>query len=188
MGENNIFKGETMCKEGENNHLNDVVDMDDPVNQFTLGATYYNGIFDEPDYKEAVKWFRLSAEQGYFLAQFFLGLCYLYGQGVRKNKHMGVDMLTKKLPSQVQDIIWIFNYILIFVFLAVVTFYGADLCVRNAARKYQTLYISYSYATVSCPIGCFLMAITSLKRVVEHTWHLLRSRIKKADTLVSSIV
>lgn len=107
---------------------------------------------------------------------------------MRKNKHMGVDMLTKKLPSQVQDIIWIFNYILIFVFLAVVTFYGADLCVRNAARKYQTLYISYSYATVSCPIGCFLMAITSLKRVVEHTWHLLRSRIKKADTLVSSIV
>lgn len=107
---------------------------------------------------------------------------------MRKNKHMGVDMLTKKLPSQVQDIIWIFNYILIFVFLAVVTFYGADLCVRNAARKYQTLYISYSYATVSCPIGCFLMAITSLKRVVEHTWHLLRSRIKKADTLASSIV
>lgn len=107
---------------------------------------------------------------------------------MRKNKHMGVDMLTKKLPSQVQDIIWIFNYILIFVFLAVVTFYGTDLCVRNAARKYQTLYISYSYATVSCPIGCFLMAITSLKRVVEHTWHLLRSRIKKADTLASSIV
>ncbi len=107
---------------------------------------------------------------------------------MRKNKHMGVDMLTKKFPSQVQDIIWIFNYILIFVFLAVVTFYGADLCVRNAARKYQTLYISYSYATVSCPIGCFLMAITSLKRVVEHTWHLMRSRIKKADTLASSIV
>lgn len=84
-----------MCKEGENNHLNDNVGMDDPVNQFALGATYYNGIAGEPDYKEAVKWFRLSAEQGYFLAQFFLGICYFYGSGVRKNKRKGVEWMRK---------------------------------------------------------------------------------------------
>ncbi len=92
---------------------------------------------------------------------------------MRKNKHMGVDMLLNKFPPFLQNLIWVFNYILIFIFLAVVTYYGVDLCIRNAARKYQTLYISYSYATVSCPIGCFLMAITSLKRLVEHAHMLL---------------
>ena len=34
------------------------------------------------DYKEAVKWFRLSAEQGHTLAQYNLGFMYYNGQGV----------------------------------------------------------------------------------------------------------
>ncbi len=107
---------------------------------------------------------------------------------MRKNKHMGVDMLIKNLPPFVQDIIWIFNYILIFIFLATVTYYGADLCVRNAARKYQTLYISYSYATVSCPIGCFLMSITSLKRIIEHVRHLVTFKAKTKEKIKSIVL
>ena len=107
---------------------------------------------------------------------------------MRKDKHMGVDMLIKHFPPVIQHLIWIFNYILIFIFLAVVTYYGADLCVRNAARKYQTLYISYSFATVSCPIGCFLMAITSLKRIVQHMKALLPQAAKKSQKIVSGVL
>jgi FOG: TPR repeat, SEL1 subfamily len=37
------------------------------------------------NYREAVKWFRLAAEQGDAKAQYNLGWCYYNGQGVTKN-------------------------------------------------------------------------------------------------------
>ena len=40
------------------------------------------GYGDAQDYKEAVKWYRKAAEQGYTIAQFSLGLMYREGQGV----------------------------------------------------------------------------------------------------------
>ncbi len=44
--------------------------------QFNLGVLYYNGQGVPQDYAEAVKWFRMSAENGHADAQFILGwLC-----------------------------------------------------------------------------------------------------------------
>ena len=43
---------------------------------------YDNGEGVPQDYKEAVKWYRLSAEQGDASAQYNLGLMYSNGQGV----------------------------------------------------------------------------------------------------------
>ena len=37
------------------------------------------------DEAEAARWYRLAAEQGYASAQYYLGVSYLYGEGVRKN-------------------------------------------------------------------------------------------------------
>ena len=44
----------------------------------------------------------------------------------------------------------------------------------NAARKYQTLYISYSFATASCPVGCGLMCITAVKHIVQYIRNIIR--------------
>jgi TPR repeat protein len=41
---------------------------------------------DPPNYREAVRWYRKSAEDGYAIAQYNLGLLYQYGWGVRKNR------------------------------------------------------------------------------------------------------
>ena len=41
-----------------------------------------NGDGVPQDYKEAVKWYRLAAEQGYADAQYNLGLMYSNGEGV----------------------------------------------------------------------------------------------------------
>jgi len=38
--------------------------------------------WDRKDYAEAVKWYLKAAEQGYALAQYGMGYCYYYGQGV----------------------------------------------------------------------------------------------------------
>ena len=43
---------------------------------------YYNGKGVPQDYKEAVRLYRLSAEQGFAQAQHNLALMYEYGQGV----------------------------------------------------------------------------------------------------------
>ncbi len=50
--------------------------------QYNLGFMYKNGQGVVQDYKEAVKWYRKSAEQGNALAQSNLGFMYDNGQGV----------------------------------------------------------------------------------------------------------
>ena len=47
---------------------------------------YADGQGVKQDYKEAVKWFRLGADQGYANAQWGLGLLYVGGQGVAKDE------------------------------------------------------------------------------------------------------
>jgi TPR repeat protein len=53
--------------------------------QFKLGHMYDNGNGVEKNYKEAVKWYRLAAEQGNSNAQTNLGVMYEFGNGVEKN-------------------------------------------------------------------------------------------------------
>ena len=93
---------------------------------------------------------------------------------MRADKHMGVDMLVKKFPLSVQNLISLICYVLILVFLIAGVRYGFNLCVVNAARRYQTLFISYSYATASCPVGCGLMCITVIKRIYERIMNFVK--------------
>jgi len=56
---------------------------------------YANGDGVTPDYKEAVKWYRKSAEQGNAYSQFGLGAMYYKGQGVIQDNvyaHMWVNI------------------------------------------------------------------------------------------------
>ena len=53
--------------------------------QFNLGLCYEKGRGVEKDTREAVKWFRKSAEQGHADAQLALGYCYVIGEGVIQN-------------------------------------------------------------------------------------------------------
>ena len=46
---------------------------------------YAQGLGVSQDYSEAVRWFRLSADQGYDVAQFNLGLMYAQGDGVKQD-------------------------------------------------------------------------------------------------------
>lgn len=66
--------------------------QNDAVAQFELGRRYYSGRISagrygghEQDYKEAFKWWLLAAEQGHADAQYGLGECYYFGNGVDKD-------------------------------------------------------------------------------------------------------
>jgi len=52
--------------------------------QFKHAFKYYYNV--PPDYTEAVKWFRMAAEQGHSSAQGYLGQCYAKGTGVAKDE------------------------------------------------------------------------------------------------------
>jgi hypothetical protein len=56
-----------------------------PESQFNLGVYNREGTYMQVNHQEAVKWFRLAAEQGYAKAQCNLGVCYRNGQGVEQN-------------------------------------------------------------------------------------------------------
>ncbi|RLJ22123.1 sel1 repeat family protein [bacterium endosymbiont of Escarpia laminata] len=49
--------------------------------------------FEAGDYKSAYTSFRDLAEEGVVDAQYYLGMLYLYGQGVRKSDSRGVEWL-----------------------------------------------------------------------------------------------
>ena len=92
---------------------------------------------------------------------------------MRKDKHMGVDMLITRFPVKLLNAIYLFNYLLILFFLLFAVRYGINVCIVIAARKYQTLYISYSFATASCPVGCGLMCISSIKHIVQYVRNII---------------
>ena len=49
---------------------------------YRLGQSYYDGDGVPEDYSEAVKWFRLAAERGHALAQYYFGICCHHARGV----------------------------------------------------------------------------------------------------------
>ena len=63
---------------------------------FILGLAYYEGKDDiSQDYKEAVKWFTKSAEEGDRRGQSLLGVCYYQGKGVTRDYKEAVKWYTK---------------------------------------------------------------------------------------------
>jgi TPR repeat protein/uncharacterized membrane protein YhaH (DUF805 family) len=58
--------------------------------QNNLGARYYHGQGIEQDYKQAIYWFRKSAEQGFAEAQHYFGICLEKGQGIEQDYKQAV--------------------------------------------------------------------------------------------------
>lgn len=56
-----------------------------PCDQNNLGDIYYYGDGVTKDYEEALKWFRLAADQGYPDAQHNMGEMYFNGQAVTRD-------------------------------------------------------------------------------------------------------
>jgi len=76
------------------------------------GAQWSLGVFHEegragftPDVKEAVRWWRLAAEQGQPYAQVKLGMAYLTGKGVQSSVVEGYAWLSASEVSEAQPML-----------------------------------------------------------------------------------
>lgn len=79
---------------------------------------------------------------------------------LRHGEFVNVDLILKKFPSKMEKVLIIMWDIIIIGFLIVLIWFGIPLAIESSSRIFNTLGISYSWATISVPTGAFLMIIT----------------------------
>jgi TRAP-type transport system small permease protein len=84
----------------------------------------------------------------------------------RKNKLMSVDVLTHFLPEKGKKACRMINYIILTVFLTYLIIAGTWLSYISRARAFQGIpEFSYSWVTMSLPIGSALLLITTILKI-----------------------
>lgn len=86
---------------------------------------------------------------------------------LKKKSHIGVDMLVKKFPTKLQNMVTLINYLFILAFLVYILHHGIVLCIENYLRRYATLKISYSFGTAAIPVGSAFMILTILEQIMD---------------------
>ncbi len=86
---------------------------------------------------------------------------------IRETNLISVDMFQKKLPPWLQKALMLIFYAMMLAFLFILVRYGMPLLYRNRKRMFQSTNISYSWCTLSVPVGAFLMAVSTAIRAVR---------------------
>ena len=116
-----------------------------------------------------LRWIGISVAWSIDIAQLLFVWVSFLGADVAlgEHKHIGVDIITKKLSPRLGQIILLINYIVMIIFLSLIVYYGTMLSINNYSRSYNTIPISYSLATFSAPFGSLLMLITIIKNIKD---------------------
>lgn len=85
----------------------------------------------------------------------------------RADKIMGVDIITRKLPAKAQVAIKLTMNVLMLALLIIFIKYGYKLCMSNLKRSFQTVGVSYAWATASLPVSSVFMVITAIANIVD---------------------
>lgn len=103
------------------------------------------------------------------VSQFFLSWLAFLGadMALRHGRVLGVDLLTRRLPKKAQAVIKLVTNVLILMVLIAFIKFGIDLCRSNYKRSFQTVGISYSWATASLPFASVFMSITIILEIVQ---------------------
>lgn len=86
----------------------------------------------------------------------------------RKNRLMSVELLTSRLSARLQRACRLLNYAVLALFLAYLVPTGLWLAYVSRARSFQGIpEFSYSWVTMSLPVGGLLLLITTLLKIRE---------------------
>ncbi len=86
---------------------------------------------------------------------------------LKKSRHSGVDMLTRRLSPGKARILNIAIYVAIIVFLFLIGRAGWTLAFKNINRKFHSMPLSYSTVTFSVPVGCMFMGYTCVRKLMQ---------------------
>ncbi len=84
---------------------------------------------------------------------------------MRRCRLVGVDIVVNKLSPKTKKAIYIATYIVIALFLLLFVHYGIILSIKSWSRFFQTINVSYTFITLSLPVGALAMLLTSTLRV-----------------------
>src|SRR3990170_2917078 len=85
---------------------------------------------------------------------------------MRLDRLFCIEVITSKLPQKAQLYFKFINYIIIVIFLVGMIGYGLWLSYTTRLRTFQGIPgFSYSWVTLSVPIGCALMLITAILKL-----------------------
>ncbi|MBM3538785.1 MAG: TRAP transporter small permease subunit [Alphaproteobacteria bacterium] len=104
---------------------------------------------------------------GDFATAFFAWACFLAADiAWRRNSLMSIRVLTERLPPAIQSGLRLLNYAIISTFLIYLIVMGAHLSWISRVRSFQGIpEISYSWVTMSLPVGGLLLLITTILKV-----------------------
>jgi TRAP-type transport system small permease protein len=99
-----------------------------------------------------------------FATAFFAWACFLCADiAWRRNALMSIDFLVNRLPPKAQTAVRYANYAIISGFLVYLMVMGTWLAWTSRARSFQGIpEISYSWVTMSLPVGAALLLITTV--------------------------
>lgn len=84
---------------------------------------------------------------------------------LRYSRLVGMDILVTKCSPKIQKILQIVVYIIMIGAFILFIVTGFDLATSNWKRDYNTLPISYGWATLSLPVSCIMMTITAMIKI-----------------------
>jgi TRAP-type C4-dicarboxylate transport system permease small subunit len=104
-----------------------------------------------------------------FATAFFAWACFLCADiAWRKNSLMSIELVTDRLPAKARQACRMFNYLVIGAFLLYVIGMGTWLSWISRERSFQGIpEISYSWVTMSMPVGALLLLITTLLKAKD---------------------
>jgi TRAP-type transport system small permease protein len=102
-----------------------------------------------------------------FATAFFAWACFLCADiAWRRGSLMAIELLPRRLPPRAQRALRLANYFIISAFLVYLIVMGAWLAWTSRARSFQGIpEISYSWVTMSLPVGGALLLITTILKV-----------------------
>jgi len=99
-----------------------------------------------------------------FATCFFAWACFLCANVAWRNDNLiSIRLVADRLPKQMQTIVTYINYSLIVIFLIYLVWTGLKLSYVSSARSFQGIpEISYSWITMSLPVGAALLLLTTV--------------------------
>lgn len=104
---------------------------------------------------------------------------------LKKGSHMGVDIVVRIFPHNLQKIIKLFTYGICTAFLIFMIYWGTKLCLTNYMRTYSTIGISYTTATVAIPLLSIIMLLTIVESLIDliENWNKPLNDASSMDTI-----
>ncbi len=93
---------------------------------------------------------------------------------LRQDRHVAVELFTRLLPPKGQLALKLCQLGLIAAFLLALLLYGLELAYTTRFRTFQGIPgLSYTWVTLSVPVGSLLLLVTTTQRIFE-VYHRLR--------------